>query len=1456
MLQVPTVQTFLAKKVLEKISQDIRYKIELDKVRVAWFDEAELKGLAVYDQYDSLMLFCEDLYIDINLFEAIKNTNVLIDAIEFRNPIINIRKYQEQGGYNVLNLLSTFEGDTVHVEESKKEYELDRLIIDQGKISIHDPWLEGPESLIPLKDLTLESLNLELKSVFVGHSKVDFLLDNFSFVELTSGFQLDRVHSKITVVDQEIGLTDFELLTPNTSISNEVFLRFPETKNLAFQDVFFEVDLVNSVFSTEDVRKLMPNFKLDDDFLITGQIEGTLNDVQLRLDRMEFGEYSYVSGFFSIDGLPEVWESFFDVKLNESLLHPSDIARYFHKDIVDRLVKIGDVHYSGELIGFLSDFVARGNVILDAGEVEADLNMKLNENPILSKYSGKVELKDLDMSKVLDQDFVKHIYLKGRVFGQGISFNTADFLLDAQVDTFETATYTFNHISTRGQFNKNSFIGQVGIKDENIHMNGRANIKLAPEKYKIFFQGNIDSVKLHEIVELPKKIKIQSDLAIDISSTSPKNLVGELSVSDFSLISDSLQHRTENFLIEFDINDRYKEITVSEDNLKLTLNGDFDPYEIKDQLIEHVDSLLEIKDIEHQLVRNILRGQKIDLRTSASDLNDWLKVLYPKLKLPKKFNTVFKVNEERENFSYFQTDLEYVEYDGTEFFSTEIRTKFLEDSGFVNIRADSIKHGGNTFEDVGLLLHLVGDTVDFSFYGQQRGLDNSLKIIGIIDQNDTISQMTFVNSSFRLLGDDWKIINGAKIRFNEQHFDVRKLYMVSAKGQIVADGRLSNNQSDSLKFSLRKVNLNEFFQKSSYRLKGLLDGYINIRVVDGKPILDGNVNSDDFSFNGIDLGRLSCVGRWNSDEEKLAIKLAIEEPYVSDIKLAGYIYPLRSTDMFDLELDFKEFGVKLIAPFVKEYGDQLSGTMTGALKIEGGAQSPRVIGRTTLNQAGIRVKYLGCRYEFLGDIDFNEYGITLDNIQLIDEYKNTGYLSGGVKLETGDGMSMDVGLKSKDFMALNINSIDNDFFYGSAFVGGELRAYGDMRKVTISANMKTNKGTKLYLPISDESSYEQLDFITFLPPGDSVKLDNITKKVDFGGLDLDLNLEVTPDAYFELIFDIKAGDIIRGRGVGNFDMQMTNQGDFNMFGDFMITEGGYNFTMYNIINKEFEIQNGSRLSWSGDPYKATIDISAIYNQKASLTELVKEFVAPDDQEKVEQDAIVGAKYPAQVGLGLKGNMMSPEIDFSIDITNYPESAVIQGTGNSLKTYVDVFKSKLDNDEQELKRQVFSLIVLKKFSPPNTLSVERNSVNSSVSEFVSNQLSYWISQVDENLEIDVDLNSLDADALNTLQLRLAYTMFDGRLRVTRGGGVRNQSQDQNQAQNVDEESSNLMNVLGNWSVEYLLTPDGKLRAKLYTRSNTGYSLNYGQNQQTGFSLQYVKSFDQLKEIISLAKKEKN
>ncbi|HLF33024.1 MAG TPA: translocation/assembly module TamB domain-containing protein, partial [Cyclobacteriaceae bacterium] len=258
----------------------------------------------------------------------------------------------------------------------------------------------------------------------------------------------------------------------------------------------------------------------------------------------------------------------------------------------------------------------------------------------------------------------------------------------------------------------------------------------------------------------------------------------------------------------------------------------------------------------------------------------------------------------------------------------------------------------------------------------------------------------------------------------------------------------------------------------------------------------------------------------------------------------------------------------------------------------------------------------------------------------------------------------------------------------------------------------------------------------------------------------------------------------------------------------------------------------------------TMNLAAEYRQLTSLSPLFLSQV-PITDVTFWDNAEVKRKYQTTVILNMQGPLLAPEFDFDIDISDIPQTLTVREINFS--TTLSAFKNEIESDEQELNRQVFSLIVLRKFAEKGSFSVPDNSVGSSVSEFVSNQLSYWITQLDENLEVNLDLGAIDQKTTKTFQLTLSYSLADGRLRITRAGNIY-----------ADQTGNDVSNIIGDWTIEYMLTPDGKLRAKMYNKFNynslTG-TIQDNTTTSTGFSLMHTQGFDKFNELIQKPKNRK-
>jgi hypothetical protein len=249
---------------------------------------------------------------------------------------------------------------------------------------------------------------------------------------------------------------------------------------------------------------------------------------------------------------------------------------------------------------------------------------------------------------------------------------------------------------------------------------------------------------------------------------------------------------------------------------------------------------------------------------------------------------------------------------------------------------------------------------------------------------------------------------------------------------------------------------------------------------------------------------------------------------------------------------------------------------------------------------------------------------------------------------------------------------------------------------------------------------------------------------------------------------------------------------------------------------------------------------------ASLTPLI-----PDsdlnglDRTTALNSPIYKRKYLSSVILDLSGPILKPEIKMNIEIKDKP-------TEIKLATAIAKFESQILTDENLLNQEIVSLFLIRSFiSPDNSSGFSGAALaGGTISELLSNQFSNWLSQVNNNIEIQFDVNGVDAAALSNLQLRLSYALLDGRLRVTRSGGF--------QSSTSANGTSNNQTLAGDWTLEYRLGKESKFWIKAFMRNNQASSTTNTQlstNTTTGATISHSTSFNSLSELFSRKNKPK-
>jgi hypothetical protein len=293
-------------------------------------------------------------------------------------------------------------------------------------------------------------------------------------------------------------------------------------------------------------------------------------------------------------------------------------------------------------------------------------------------------------------------------------------------------------------------------------------------------------------------------------------------------------------------------------------------------------------------------------------------------------------------------------------------------------------------------------------------------------------------------------------------------------------------------------------------------------------------------------------------------------------------------------------------------------------------------------------------------------------------------------------------------------------------------------------NARTERGTVFNLPLSGTSDVNEQNYVTFQSVDGAKTSEKRTKtrKIEAKGYELNFNLEVTPEAEARLLFDPKVGDIISGNGNANLRLVVTEAGEFNVFGEYQIDKGEYLFTLQNIINKKFLVQKGGLISFKGDPYDADINLTAVYRVRTPLYQLVK---------NIDSTAAVKRPIDVDATMMLTDKLMKPRISFDILLPNSDDQ-----TRNLLKSQIV--------NEDDLNRQVFSLVVFRSFMPSQngvaTVAPIGN-VGSNVSELLSSQLSNMLSQLSSDVNLGVNYVQGGTGIGDQVNVNLSAQLFNDR-----------------------------------------------------------------------------------------------
>ncbi|HEY9196336.1 MAG TPA: translocation/assembly module TamB domain-containing protein, partial [Mucilaginibacter sp.] len=638
------------------------------------------------------------------------------------------------------------------------------------------------------------------------------------------------------------------------------------------------------------------------------------------------------------------------------------------------------------------------------------------------------------------------------------------------------------------------------------------------------------------------------------------------------------------------------------------------------------------------------------------------------------------------------------------------------------------------------------------------------------------------------------------------------------------NGFISDNPADQLKLTFEKFNmrtLNQLTKTSGILLKGSMNGNVDMTSILKSPGVDAHLSIDSLTMNKTLVGDVKLVSNLGNDRKQADVKLNIVNRGLETMNIAG-IYAFSKDKNTEGSLDFdvkmNQTEAIIFEPFIKDLVSDIKGNVSTNLKLSGSPSKPQLNGDLTLVNTGVTVNYLKTAYTVNSKVNVNNSVITLNNLVLKDKRGNTGTANGTVDLSNPSNPDIEVDLVAKNLMALNTTFKDNHLYYGTAYGTGNFSFKGPVDNMKIDITAQTEAGTIFNIPLNTSSTASDYDFIKFVSHTDTAKVAAAPRA--FNGVTLNFDLTADEKTVVRIATDY---GLLEGSGVAkNLKLNINSLGDFEMFGDFLITTGKFEFTAKNFISKNFTVSQGGTIRWTGNPANAEINLKALYEVRTSKAPL---YAAAGLQTPTSNQQTL-----VQAQLILTKSLLQPVIDFDF---NFPTDPSVK---DDLSTYL------ADNNNRN--QQALSIIVRRSFTSGNNGSLTNQVVSTAeeaVSEFAFNRLNSIIAQSNiKNFDLNIRSFNEASASLHFLNNRLS---FSGSLYTNTG------------TSDIFNGSTNLFNqkLTKDFEALYQIRRDGNLTAR-YSYRLLNYSTLNTLNSQldnlyvNGIGLVYQRDFDTFGEFI--------
>jgi len=659
-------------------------------------------------------------------------------------------------------------------------------------------------------------------------------------------------------------------------------------------------------------------------------------------------------------------------------------------------------------------------------------------------------------------------------------------------------------------------------------------------------------------------------------------------------------------------------------------------------------------------------------------------------------------------------------------------------------------------------------------------------------------------------------LNKVVFDIENKNISIRSLVLNHNKEIIEVAGSLRDTTYKNLKLTFKDVNLGNITPDiDSLRLKGNVNGRLDFIQKNESYYPNSTVTIENVEVNDVPYGDLNLNIHGNEDLTLYKINTTLTNGNVKSISAIGDIEVSEKNTQIRLNVDLNDFNLSALSPFGEDVITDIRGYVSGNARITGNINSPDIMGVLELDGSGLNIPYLNTDFDIENGtrVLVSKNKFDLGSTTLTDtKYNTKGNLSGFITHNNFSDWALDLDINTDNMLVLDTPADEDELYYGTAFISGTADIKGPVNELVIDVIAATEEGTTFKIPLSDTESIGDDSFIKFLSPkekearirGDKIISNNVK------GLSLNFELDINNNAEVEVVIDQVNKSTLKGRGAGTLLLEINTLGKFNMWGDFIVYEGIYDFRYGRLIRKEIKVERDGTITWNGNPSEAELNLRAVYETRANPSVLL-------------DNPSVNRKIPVNVIVNLSGEILKPDLDFDIE---FPDVST---------TVRNELEYKLQNSQQRENQALF-LIASGSFVSDN--SAGQNAISSTLTEGINAMVAELFANDDSRVKVlpyyDIGNKSVDQETSDELGFAITTQIseriiINGKVGIPVGG--------------VNESS-----VAGDVEVQWLVNEDGSLRINFFNRQAEIQFIGEEQIFEQGAGISYSVDFDDFKELV--------